>query len=200
MSLTILATTVSAILSLSVTWLLGLVLGFSNDRVHLLLAFGIPCFIAPLFSYLTALSMRDLQRARSHSRDLAALAELERTYLHSAVNNMPIGLVLFDANKRLIVCNDQYRSMYALPLSVTQRGSHLREMLEHRLGIGSFEGSDREAYLKAFSGSSNGRTRMFALSNSVTVESSALSTTPSKVADGWEHTRMSPSALSSMRS
>ena len=61
---------------------------------------------------------------------------------------MPIGLVLFDKNKRLIVGNDQYRTMYGLPLEVTQRGSHLREMLEHRLGSGSFEG-DREAYIES---------------------------------------------------
>lgn len=146
---TILATGISAILSMLVAWAFGFIIDVPNYRVHILLAFVIPFFVTPLFSYFTALSMRDLQRARSNSRDLAAQTELERTYLHSAVNNMPIGLVLFDANKRLIVCNDEYRNMYGLPPEVTQRGSHLREMLEHRLGSGSFEGNDREAYIES---------------------------------------------------
>ena len=145
---TIITTVISAVLSMFVAWIFGFVLEVPNYRVHILLALVIPFFVTPLFSYFTALSMRDLRRARSHSRNLAEQAELERTYLHSAVNNMPIGLVLFDKNKRLIVGNDQYRTMYGLPLEVTQRGSHLREMLEHRLGSGSFEG-DREAYIES---------------------------------------------------
>jgi diguanylate cyclase (GGDEF)-like protein len=144
---TAIATVASAFLSLAVAWLFSFFIDVPNHGVHLFLAFVIPFFVTPLFSCLMALNMRDLQRARARSRDLAALAELERTYLHSAVNNMPIGLVLFDANKRLIVCNDQYRSMYGLPHAVTERGTHLRQMLENRLSSGNFEG-DREAYIE----------------------------------------------------
>ena len=145
---TILATVVSAALSMLAAYLFDFVLETPSYRVHIFLAFVIAFIVTPLLGYFAALSMRDLERARSHSRDLVAQAELERTYLQSAVNNMPIGLVMFDANKRLIVCNDQYRTMYGLPCEITKRGSHLREMLEHRLGSGSFEGSDREAYIE----------------------------------------------------
>jgi diguanylate cyclase (GGDEF)-like protein len=144
---TVIATALAGLLSLFAAWLFGLVFHVPNDRAHLLLAFIIPFFVAPLFSGLTALSMRDLRRARANSRDLAAQAERERNYLDMAVNNMPIGLVMFDANKRLIVCNDQYRTMYGLSRDVTKRGSHLRELLECRLAAGSFEG-DREAYIE----------------------------------------------------
>ena len=143
---TVTATVLSALLSLFVAWLFGFVLEVPNYRVHLLLAFVIPFFVTPLFSCLTALSMRDLRRARANSRELAAQAERERNYLDTAVNNTPIGLVMFDPNKRLIVCNDQYRIMYDLTHDVTKRGTHLREMLECRLAAGSFEG-DREAYI-----------------------------------------------------
>jgi diguanylate cyclase (GGDEF)-like protein len=144
---TVIATVASAVLSLGVASLFGFVIDVPDYRVHMLLAFVIPFFVTPLFSYLIALGMRDLQRAKARSRDLAAQADLERTYLHSAVNNMPIGLVMFDAGKRLIVCNDQYRSMYDLPHALTERGTHLRQMLEHRLSSGNFEG-DREAYIE----------------------------------------------------
>ena len=81
------------------------------------------------------------------SQRLAKEADRERERLHMAVNNMPIGLVMFDSAKRLIVGNDRYREMYGLPHSVTRRGTHLRDMLECRLSAGNFEG-DREAYIE----------------------------------------------------
>jgi diguanylate cyclase (GGDEF)-like protein len=65
----------------------------------------------------------------------------------AAVNNMPIGLVMFDSSKRLVVGNDRYREMYGLPHSVTKPGTHLREMLEHRLQVANFEG-DRTEYVE----------------------------------------------------
>jgi PAS domain-containing protein len=36
---------------------------------------------------------------------------IEREHLEAAIDNMPIGLVLFDAGKRLIICNDRYRQL-----------------------------------------------------------------------------------------
>jgi diguanylate cyclase (GGDEF)-like protein len=86
--------------------------------------------------------------ASTRAGDLAGQAELERSYLDAAVNNMPIGLVMFDSGKRLIICNDQYRTMYDFPREVTLRGTHLREMLEYRLSTGSFEGSDGVEYVE----------------------------------------------------
>src|SRR5262245_48315399 len=69
---------------------------------------------------------------------------ITRENLQAAIDNMPIGLVMFDAGKRLIICNDRYREMYSLPPAITRHGTHLREMLEHRLDTGSFEGGERE--------------------------------------------------------
>lgn len=143
---TAVATVFSALLCLLVAWVFGFVIHVPNYGTHILLAFVIPFFVTPL-SILTALSLRDLQRPRTRSRQLAGEAEREREHLTAAVNNMPIGLVMFDANKRLIVGNDCYRDMYGLPHNITERGIHLRQMLEHRLKAGSFEGTDREDYI-----------------------------------------------------
>jgi diguanylate cyclase (GGDEF)-like protein len=71
----------------------------------------------------------------------------QQELLQAAVSNLPVGLVMFDASKRLIICNDQYREMYRLPLEVTQPGVHLRQMLEHRLRTDNIEGADRETYI-----------------------------------------------------
>ena len=42
----------------------------------------------------------------------------QKRELDAAVNNMPIGLVMFDQDKRLIVGNEPYRAMYGLPPDV----------------------------------------------------------------------------------
>ncbi len=144
---TALLTIFSAVLSTATAWLFDFLVDLPNHML-LFIAFVIPFLVTLPLSYLTAVSLWDLRQARARARDLAETAERERSYLDAAVNNMPIGLVMFDAGKRLIVCNDEYRKMYGFPLAVTTRGTHLREMLEHRLERGNFEGSDREAYIE----------------------------------------------------
>jgi len=145
---TIIATICSALLSMLVAWVLGFFIPVPNYNVHILLAFLISFFVTPVFSYFTALSMRELKRARARSRQLADDADREREHLQAAVNNMPIGLVMFGADKRLIVGNDPYREMYGLPAEVMRRGTHLRDMLAQRLSAGSFEGAGDSDYIE----------------------------------------------------
>ena len=51
--------------------------------------------------------------------------ELERLNLQldAAINNMPLGLSMFDAQARLLVCNKQFAEMYALPDELTRPGT-----------------------------------------------------------------------------
>jgi diguanylate cyclase (GGDEF)-like protein len=147
-SLTVAVTLCSALLSALVALVFGLVVGASDTRALALFALIVPIFATPLLGALMALAMRDLRRERQQARLLAVAAERERLHLFAAVNNMPIGLVMFNSAKRLILCNDSYRNMYELPFEVTVRGTHLRQMLERRLNRGNFEGSEREAYIE----------------------------------------------------
>jgi diguanylate cyclase (GGDEF)-like protein len=91
---------------------------------------------------------RLLEESREELQRQKAELEMQNLRLDAAVNNMPIGLVMFDSGKRLIVGNERYRAMYGLPPEVMRRGTHLREMLEYRLKAGSEEGADREAYIQ----------------------------------------------------
>ena len=61
-------------------------------------------------------------------------AELERVnlQLEAAVNNMPLGLSMFDAQHRLLVCNRRYVEMYDLPAELTLRGTPYCALWEHR--------------------------------------------------------------------
>jgi len=95
-----------------------------------------------------ATAVAGYREALVRSRQLAEEAECQRGRLHAAVSNMPIGLVMFDSGKRLIICNDRYREIYDLPREATKPGTHLREVLEARLRVGNIEGGDREHYVE----------------------------------------------------
>jgi diguanylate cyclase (GGDEF)-like protein len=146
--LTALATLSCTLASGSIAGLYDFLVDAPNARDHIVLAVLVPMLLTPLFASFVMLSIRNIERERAHSRALAETAERERRHLDTAVRNMPIGLVMFDAEKRLIVGNEPYRAMYGLPPHVMTRGTHLRDMLVCRLQAGSFEGTDREEYIE----------------------------------------------------
>ena len=64
---------------------------------------------------------------------LSNKAEMERMHLQldAALNNMTHGLCMFDADARLIVCNEPFAQMYDLPPALTRRGTNLQAILKH---------------------------------------------------------------------
>jgi diguanylate cyclase (GGDEF)-like protein len=60
------------------------------------------------------------------------LAEQNRRF-DAALNNMPHGLSMFDADRRLIVCNRRFAEMYRLPQALTEQGTQFADILEHRV-------------------------------------------------------------------
>jgi len=60
--------------------------------------------------------------------------------LDAAVNNITQALLMFDAQARLILCNDRYREMYGLSEQDACAGTPLRTLLEHRARLGNFHG------------------------------------------------------------
>ena len=70
---------------------------------------------------------------------------IEKQRLDTAVNNMTQGLLLFDAARRLIVCNRRYIEMYGLSPDVVKPGCSFRDVIRHRQETGSLTG-DLDAY------------------------------------------------------
>jgi diguanylate cyclase (GGDEF)-like protein/PAS domain S-box-containing protein len=66
----------------------------------------------------------------------------------TAINNMSQGLCFFDADHRLIVCNDRYVDMYDLPRDRIGPGTPLTEIVDMRFNAGSFPAMSREEYLQ----------------------------------------------------
>ncbi|MHB0768030.1 bifunctional diguanylate cyclase/phosphodiesterase [Bradyrhizobium sp. 5.13L] len=71
---------------------------------------------------------------------------LEKQRLDRAVNNMTQGLLLFDAERRLVVCNQRYIEMYGLSAEFVRPGSSFHDIIAHRQATGSFTG-DVDAYV-----------------------------------------------------
>lgn len=64
----------------------------------------------------------------------------QKTRLDSALNNMGEGLCMFDAEKRLVVCNDRYAKMYRLPPELLSAGTPHHEIIKHRITEGILKG------------------------------------------------------------
>jgi diguanylate cyclase (GGDEF)-like protein len=77
-----------------------------------------------------------LRRHRLTDQRLAA----ERRQLSIAVNNIPQGLVLYDASARIIICNQPYLEMFGLSPDVAKPGCTMQRLIAHRKETGSFDG------------------------------------------------------------
>ena len=58
----------------------------------------------------------------------------------TALDNMGKGLCMFDARKRLVVCNDLYAQMYGLPPELQQIGTPHSAVIAHRVKSGILKG------------------------------------------------------------
>jgi diguanylate cyclase (GGDEF)-like protein len=67
--------------------------------------------------------------------------------IDAALNNMSQGLVMFDSSARLVVCNQRYLEMYGLSSEIVKPGCTFRELLDHRVAMGSFHSEDRSRYM-----------------------------------------------------
>jgi diguanylate cyclase (GGDEF)-like protein/PAS domain S-box-containing protein len=79
------------------------------------------------------------------------LREQDRRLL-TAVNNMSQGLVMFDADERMVVCNNRYREMYNLSPEVVKPGCTLSDVIANRIATGSLDrdaGEYRDALVSA---------------------------------------------------
>jgi PAS domain-containing protein len=70
--------------------------------------------------------MRALDRTQRHLR-------VQNSRFDAALNNMSQGLIMFDAEQRIVVCNDRYLEMYNLSRDIVKPGCTLRALLQHRV-------------------------------------------------------------------
>ena len=79
-------------------------------------------------------------------RDSEAQLKAQNLRFEAAVNNMSQALLMFDRDRRLVICNERYRRMYGLSREGVQPGCTLRGLLEQRKATGTFPG-DIDQYM-----------------------------------------------------
>jgi diguanylate cyclase (GGDEF)-like protein/PAS domain S-box-containing protein len=92
----------------------------------LLTGFVIFAFLAAIIIWI----MSALEKAKRANRSNTA-------FVNAALNNMNLGIVMVDANKGLVFCNDSYLKIYGLSRSDLRPGMSGRELVElrHRRGL-----------------------------------------------------------------
>jgi diguanylate cyclase (GGDEF)-like protein len=85
---------------------------------------------------------------RTYQLDRLPAGELREhlALLETAINNMSQGLVMFDADERVVICNDFYVEMYGLSRNVVKPGCALIDLLRHRVETGGHLNLDPEQY------------------------------------------------------
>jgi diguanylate cyclase (GGDEF)-like protein/PAS domain S-box-containing protein len=81
------------------------------------------------------------------SAEIQPALDTENRYLRETLNNMIQGVLMFDGDRRIVVCNRRYVQMYGLSADVVGPGCSLRDLLEHRKAAGSLA-LDVDAYFK----------------------------------------------------
>jgi diguanylate cyclase (GGDEF)-like protein len=71
---------------------------------------------------------------------------IDERLLETVLNNMSQGVLLFDAETRLIFCNHRYLEMYGLLAEFARPGRYLRDLLVQRIQTGTFA-DDPDEYI-----------------------------------------------------
>ncbi|WP_409190749.1 putative bifunctional diguanylate cyclase/phosphodiesterase [Bradyrhizobium sp. RDM4] len=86
----------------------------------------------------------DLANCDREGADRFVLGEL----LEAAVNNLWLGIILFDSERKVIFCNPRYREMYALSPEQVRPGTPVAGLIEHRLKLGLKIRGEAVAYVR----------------------------------------------------
>jgi PAS domain-containing protein len=99
----------------------------------------------------TCLLVRQAGILAEKSRNLKCKSrELEQTNrrFDIALSNMPSGLIMFDADQKIVISNFRFREMYGLKEDQVRPGTPLKELLESHLANGESSELDMDGYIR----------------------------------------------------
>src|ERR1700728_4544249 len=68
--------------------------------------------------------------------------------LEKAVNNLSMGLVVFDKQRKVVFCNKRYMEIYGLSSEQVKPGTPLSKLIQRRLDMGHKAPSNSDAYIR----------------------------------------------------
>ena len=81
-----------------------------------------------------------LSDARQQLEDSQHELQEQTLRLDTAINHMVEGLCMFDAEKRLVICNERYANLYRLPPQLLRAGTPHGDIIRHRIISGRLKG------------------------------------------------------------
>ncbi|MGZ9272291.1 MAG: PAS-domain containing protein, partial [Candidatus Binatia bacterium] len=96
---------------------------------------------ALVIAFTLILIVRKLSKQHNESERTLAL---QKERLDTAINNMTQGLLLYDSDARIVLCNQRYLEMHNLSPDVIKPGCHFRDVIAYRKEAGSFHGDADE--------------------------------------------------------
>ncbi|MBR1131265.1 EAL domain-containing protein [Bradyrhizobium iriomotense] len=91
-----------------------------------------------------------LSVARQQLEDSQQELQGQTLRLDTAINHMVEGLCMFDAEKRLVVCNERYARLYQLPPELLRTGTSHTDIIRHRIAKGILKGDSSEGAAEQF--------------------------------------------------
>lgn len=91
-----------------------------------------------------------LSIARQQLEDSQNEPQEQKLRLDTAINHMVEGLCMFDAEKRLVVCNERYARLYRLPPELLRTGTLHTDIIRHRIVNGILKGDPSEGAAEQF--------------------------------------------------
>jgi methyl-accepting chemotaxis protein len=85
-------------------------------------------------------------RQLSERESSTTQAQTQAIRFNAALNNMSQGLCMFDGDKRLVVCNERYARLYALPPELSARGASHDAIIKHRIASGILALTEQEQF------------------------------------------------------
>jgi len=92
----------------------------------------------------------ELSVARQQLEDSQQELRGQTLRLDTAINHMVEGLCMFDAEKRLVVCNERYARLYRLPPELLRTGTSHADIIRHRIVEGILKGDSSEGAAEQF--------------------------------------------------
>jgi diguanylate cyclase (GGDEF)-like protein len=86
----------------------------------------------------------DVKKSRFSVANVLSFPQISRNderLLHTVLNNMSQGVLLFDSELRLVICNQRYIEMYGLSQDSVKPGCTLLDLLNSRAQAGTFSGN-----------------------------------------------------------
>ena len=105
-------------------------------------ALGLFLALAGIGLAISILHFRQLSERESSTTQV----QTQAVRFNAALNNMSQGLCMFDADKRLVVCNERYARLYALPPELTAPGAGHEAIIRHRIESGILAKSEQEQF------------------------------------------------------